>query len=50
MGEYYPGDIKNICSIFPPQIGVVTGINEAHLERLKSIDNSVRTILKSLKI
>ncbi|VVA44400.1 UDP-N-acetylmuramoyl-tripeptide-D-alanyl-D-alanine ligase [Candidatus Roizmanbacteria bacterium] len=46
MGEYYPGDIKNICSISPPQIGVVTGINEAHLERLKSIDNSVRTIFE----
>ncbi|MBI5122922.1 UDP-N-acetylmuramoyl-tripeptide--D-alanyl-D-alanine ligase [Candidatus Roizmanbacteria bacterium] len=46
MGEYYPGDIKNICSIAPPQIGVITGINEAHLERLKSIDNSVRTIFE----
>lgn len=46
MGEYYPGDIKNICSISPPQIAVVTGINEAHLERLKSIDNSVKTIFE----
>ncbi len=46
MGEYYPGDIKNICLIAPPQIGVITGINEAHLERLKSIDNSVRTIFE----
>src|SRR3989339_1238215 len=33
IGEYYPGDIKNICSIAPPQIGVITGINEAHLRR-----------------
>ena len=46
MGEYYPGDIKNICSIVIPHIGVITGINEAHLERLKSIDNSVRTIFE----
>jgi UDP-N-acetylmuramoyl-tripeptide--D-alanyl-D-alanine ligase len=46
MGEYYTGDIKNICSIAPPQIGVVTGINEAHLERLKSIDNTVKTIFE----
>ena len=46
IGEYYPGDIKNICSIAPSQIGVITGINEAHLERLKSIDNSVKTIFE----
>ena len=46
IGEYYPGDIKNICSIAPPQIGVITGINEAHLERLKSIDNSIKTIFE----
>lgn len=46
MGEYYSGDISNICKIAPPQIGVITGINEAHLERLGSIDNSVRTIFE----
>src|SRR3989338_1401483 len=46
MGEYYPGDIKNICSIALPQISVITGINEAHLERLKSIDNSIKTIFE----
>jgi UDP-N-acetylmuramoyl-tripeptide--D-alanyl-D-alanine ligase len=46
MGEYYPGDIKNICSIASPQIGIITGINEAHLERLKSIDNSIKTIFE----
>lgn len=46
MGEYYSGDIKNICSIAPPQISIITGINEAHLERLKSIDNSIKTIFE----
>jgi UDP-N-acetylmuramoyl-tripeptide--D-alanyl-D-alanine ligase len=46
MGEYYKGDIKNICSIAHPQIAVITGINEAHFERLKSIDNSVKTIFE----
>jgi len=46
MGEYYSGDIRNICKIAPPQIGVITGINEAHFERLKSIDNSIRTIFE----
>lgn len=46
MGEYYKGDIKNICSIAKPDIAVVTGINEAHLERLKSIDTAVATIFE----
>lgn len=46
MGEYYSGDIKNICSIAPPQISVITGINEAHFERLKSIDNTIGTIFE----
>ena len=49
MGEYYPGDIKNICSIALPQISVITGINEAHLERLKSIDNGIKTIFEIAK-
>lgn len=46
MGEYYPGDIKSICLIAQPQIGVITGINEAHLERLKNIENSIGTIFE----
>lgn len=46
MGEYYSGDIKNICLIAPPQISVITGINEAHLERLKTIDNTIKTIFE----
>ena len=46
IGEYYPCDIRNICLIAPPEIGVITGINEAHLERLKSIDNTVKTIFE----
>lgn len=46
MGEYYKGDIKNICLIAHPHIAVITGINEAHFERLKSIDNSVKTIFE----
>jgi UDP-N-acetylmuramoyl-tripeptide--D-alanyl-D-alanine ligase len=46
MGEYYRGDIENICKIARPDISVVTGINEAHLERLKTIDNTVSTIFE----
>lgn len=46
MGEYYKGDIKKLCEITPPDISVVTGINEAHFERLKSLDNTVSTIFE----
>lgn len=46
MGEYYKGDIKNICSIAKPDVGIITGINEAHFERLKSIDVATETIFE----
>lgn len=46
MGEYYRGDVKNICAIARPDIAVVTGINEAHLERMGSLDNAVATIFE----
>ena len=46
MGEHYRGDIKYLCSITPPVIAVVTGINEAHLERMKTMDNIIATIFE----
>jgi UDP-N-acetylmuramoyl-tripeptide--D-alanyl-D-alanine ligase len=46
MGEYQPGDIMNLCKITPPDIGVITGINEAHLERMGSLENTARTVFE----
>lgn len=46
MGEHYPGDIKRICRLTPPDIAIVTGINEAHLERLQSIEQTAGTIFE----
>jgi len=46
MGEYSRGDIRDICAIVKPQIGIITGINEAHLERMGSLDNTVATIFE----
>jgi len=43
MGEYYVGDIKQLCSITPPDISIITGINEAHLEKYNSMDNAINT-------
>ncbi len=44
LGEYYPGDISQLCDIINPDMGIITGINEAHLERFKTIDSTVKTI------
>lgn len=46
MGEYSRGDIKDICGLVKPHIGIITGINEAHLERMGSIQNTVSTIFE----
>jgi UDP-N-acetylmuramyl pentapeptide synthase len=37
LGEYYPGDIANLSALVKPQMGIITGINEAHLSRFKTI-------------
>ncbi len=46
LGEYKPGDIRNLCDLVTPNIGVITGINEAHLERMGNIDNAISTIFE----
>lgn len=34
MGTYGPGEIRELCTLFPPDIAVITTIGEAHLERM----------------
>lgn len=46
MGEHYPGDIEELCKLTKPDIAVVTGINESHLERMKTLDNIVATVFE----
>lgn len=43
MGAYGPGDIRELCRIAPPHISVLTGINEAHLERFGSLETTAHT-------
>ncbi len=43
MGTYGPGEIRELCALFPPDIAVITTIGEAHLERMGSRE----TILKA---
>lgn len=46
MGEFNRGDIKEICTLVKPQIGIITGINEAHLVRMGSLENTVADIFE----
>lgn len=49
LGEHYKGDIKQLCEIARPDITVITGINEAHLERMGSLDNTLGTIFEAVE-
>jgi len=42
MGAYKIGDIEEICGIVKPEIGILTGINEQHLDLFGSIENTVK--------
>ena len=38
MGMYAPGEIRTLCEIARPEVGVVTNVGPAHLERLGSME------------
>lgn len=43
MGAKQVGDIKEICDMVHPQIGIVTAVGPMHLESFKSIQNVQKT-------
>jgi len=43
MGAYKKGEIKRICDIVKPKIGIITGINEQHLDLFGSFENIINT-------
>ncbi len=43
MGAYRLGEIKEICDIVNPKLGVITSIGPQHLESFKSIENVIKT-------
>ncbi len=43
MGAKQLGDIKEICDLVCPSIGILTAVGEQHLESFKSIENVQRT-------
>ncbi len=38
LGLQHPGDIKALCKILKPTLGVITGIGHAHLEHFASLE------------
>lgn len=46
MGEYYPKDITKLCHLTNPDAGVITGVNEAHLAKFKSLERTTKTIFE----
>lgn len=43
MGAKQIGDIKEICDLVHPEIGIVTAVGEQHLESFKTIENVQKT-------
>lgn len=43
MGAYKKGEIEAICDMVKPKLGIITGINEQHLELFGSIENTMKT-------
>ncbi|MDE6126453.1 MAG: hypothetical protein K2G30_05805, partial [Muribaculaceae bacterium] len=43
MGAKQSGDIKEICDLVHPSVGIVTAVGEQHLESFKTIENVQRT-------
>lgn len=43
MGAKNPGDIREICDIVHPSVGIVTSVGPQHLESFGSIENVQRT-------
>ncbi|MDO8481633.1 MAG: UDP-N-acetylmuramoyl-tripeptide--D-alanyl-D-alanine ligase [bacterium] len=46
LGEYYAGDVRKLCTLIDPQIGIITGVNEAHLEKFGTLANTASTIFE----
>lgn len=43
MGAYYEGEIKELCDLVSPKIGIVSSIGNQHLETFKNIETIQRT-------
>ncbi len=39
MGIYGPGEIRDLCTWIPPEVGVFTALGPVHLERMKTLES-----------
>lgn len=46
LGEYYPGDVRKLAQMIQPEWGIVTGVNEAHLEKFGVLEKTADTIFE----
>lgn len=46
LGESHAGDIRDLCELIQPDMGIITGINEAHLETFGTIERTIATIFE----
>jgi UDP-N-acetylmuramoyl-tripeptide--D-alanyl-D-alanine ligase len=46
LGEYYPGDVRRLCELVRPDIGIITGVNEAHLEKFGTLEKTADTVFE----
>lgn len=43
MGANHPGEIKELCNIAEPTIGLITNVGKAHIEGFGSFENIIKT-------
>ena len=43
LGDWVPGDIRFLCDLVGPRIGILTTIGPEHLERFKTIERVVQS-------
>lgn len=46
FGEYYPGDVRQLAEMVRPQMGIITGVNEAHLDKFRTLEKARDTIFE----
>jgi UDP-N-acetylmuramoyl-tripeptide--D-alanyl-D-alanine ligase len=46
LGEYYPGDVRQLAELVQPDLGIITGVNEAHLSKMKTLETVSDTIFE----
>lgn len=46
LGEEVVGDVKRLCELTRPNMGVITGISSAHINSFGSVENATKTVFE----